>query len=107
MRPIPDLRLEDLREIADRKWDVLAATHQSASGTDLYDTFLATGAEMMWNGSSETQVGDYFVDIAIEKLGVDTGSGIRERSQTFARAIREYLQAQEEPAVGGLGICSS
>lgn len=96
MRPIPKLSLEDLREIADRKWDVLAATHQWASGTDRYDNFLATGAIMVWNGYPEAQVGDYFVDIAIEKLGVDTGAGIRERAQDLAVAIREYLGVKDD-----------
>lgn len=98
MQPLPRIELAELREIADHHWDVLAASHCSATGTDRYDRFLATGAARLWNGASDEEVGDYFVDVETEILGVDTGAGIRERAQAFARAIREYLNTCSQSA---------
>ena len=83
--------MEDLRRIADSRWDAVWAVGCKATETDRYDDYLATAAFMLWNGESETKVGDYLVDVEIERLGIDTGSGIRERAQLFARAIRQYL----------------
>ena len=96
MRPIPRIDINELRNIADRKWDALTAIDCSARETDRYDSFLATGAVMLWNGASDVEVGDYFVDVEIEYLGLDSGGGIRERAQLFARAIREYLDTLPE-----------
>lgn len=96
MRPIPGIDMNELRKIADLKWDALTAVDRSARDTDRYDSFLATGAVMLWNGASDAEVGDYFVDTEIECLGLDTGGGIRERAKLFARAIREYLDTLPE-----------
>ena len=98
MRALPPIEMQELRRIADRNWDALTSRDLQASGTDRYDAFLARAAVMLWDGASDTTVGDYFVNVSIERLGVDTGSGIRERAQLFAKAIRDYLETVAQPA---------
>jgi hypothetical protein len=54
---------------------------------------------MISDGASDFQVGDYFLDVEIEHLGLDTGAGIRERAQSLARVMREYVETGEAAAV--------
>jgi hypothetical protein len=100
MHAIPNLEVGDLRKIADWHWDALAGVGERAAETDRYDKFLATAVFMISDGASDVQVGDYFVDVEIEHLGLDTGAGIRERAQLLARAMREYVETGEATAVG-------
>jgi hypothetical protein len=99
MRPLPDIDLKQLRIIADRNWTALRWAKKTAVGTDAYDRYLATAAAMLWNGASVAEVGDYFVDVETECLGVDIGAGIRERAQAVARALGEYLETCSEHLV--------
>lgn len=71
MRPFPNIDVDDLRELAARMWDALTTLNCSAAATDRYDRYLATGAVMLWNGASETAVGDHFADVEINCLGLD------------------------------------
>ena len=97
MQVLPGIHMKELRRLADLNWDALTSRGLKATGTTCYDKYLARGAEMLLNGASEAEAGDYFVDVSIERLGVDTGSGIRERAQIFAVAIRDYLESIAQP----------
>lgn len=60
--------------------------------SDKFDRYLATAASRLWNGGSDGEVADYLVTVETERLGVDTGSGMRERVLHLVRGIRCYLE---------------
>jgi hypothetical protein len=88
---LPRLSLARLRGIGQRKWDVIAALGKSAPSPLETDEYLLTAARRLWNGEHDGVVADYFIDASIECLGVDTGSGIRERALDLVAEIRAYL----------------
>lgn len=98
MRPIPRIDIAELRRIGETHWDAITSRQGNSAQNGQYDSFLATGAAMLWNGESDARVCDYFVGVELECLGIDTGPGIRERAQLFTTAIREYLESLSDGA---------
>lgn len=91
MNAILDIDLQCLREIAQTKWDVVAALGSSAPPLAELDRYLVTAVELLGGGSDDGAVADYIIDVSTECLGVDTGSGIRERALLLVTSIRQYL----------------
>ena len=96
MNAILDIDLERLRAIGQTKWDLVAALGSSAPPLAELDSYLITAVELLRRGSDDGAVADYFIDVSTECLGVDTGSGIRERALLLVTALREYLDEARE-----------
>lgn len=80
--------LHQLREIGQSDWDVIAALGRHAPPPAEKDPYLVRAAELVCAGADDAKAADYIIDVSAEQLGVDTGSGIRERAWSFAAAIR-------------------
>jgi hypothetical protein len=85
--------LEHLREIAAKRWDVVHAVSDSGLRSGEYDRYLSEAADRLRAGAANDDVADYFINIATEELGIDTGSGMRARALIFASAIRDCVEA--------------
>jgi hypothetical protein len=92
-------RLECLRKIAGERWDVVSAVSDTALGSGDYDDYLLEAAKRLQEGAHDDEIADYFINVATEELGVDTGSGIRARALILAKAIRD--QVEMPPQIGG------
>lgn len=89
MRPLPNISMAKLREIGRRKWDALP--DRECGNADQGDRYLATAAVRIWNGDADETVADYIVEVEIDRLGLDTGQGIRERALDLVGELRSYL----------------
>jgi hypothetical protein len=87
----PDPSLSNLRDIAVRNWDIFAALGESAPPPAVTDGYLLHAADLLRAGKSDGEVADYIIDASIERIGVDTGAGIRERALIFVEELRSYL----------------
>ena len=96
MNAILDIDLDRLRAIGQTKWDMIAALGSSVPPLAELDRYLVTAVELLRRGSDDGAVADYFIDVSTECLGVDTGSGIRERALLLVSALREYLDEARE-----------
>ena len=88
--------LDRLREIGQTRWDVVSALGSSAPPLAELDCYLLAAVELLRNGSDDGAVADYFIDVSTECLGVDTGSGIRERALILVASLRECLAEVQE-----------
>ena len=101
MQPLPHIDISRLREIGRGQWDALDESDGDALAAGRYDRYLATAAVRLWNGESEDDVADYLVTVETEGLGLDTGTGMRERAVDLASGLRRYLDSfrrQRRPA---------
>ena len=87
--------LDRVREIGRRKWDIVSALSTSAPPQPVIDHYLLGALERISRGWDDGAVADYIIDAAIECLGVDTGSGIRERALSLVTALRDELPPLE------------
>jgi hypothetical protein len=85
--------LEHLREIAFERWDVVRAVSDSSARAGDYDLYLVEAADRLGHGASNDEIADYFINVATDELGIDTGSGMRARALIFARAMRDFVEA--------------
>lgn len=83
VRALPEISMIRLREIGSASWDAMVALGPSMR-PDEFDRYLATAATRLWNGDSEGEVADYLMIAETGCLGVDTGSGMRERALRHA-----------------------
>jgi replication-associated recombination protein RarA len=93
----PHLNIAVLRDIAAEKWDVASALGASKVRSGAYDSYLLRAATLLRQGAPNDDVADYFINIATEEVGVDTGSGIRARALILVKALREQLSAVAQP----------
>ena len=85
--------LEQLREIAAERWDVVRAVSDSCERSGEYDRYLVEAAGRLREGALNDDIADYFINVATEELGIDTGAGMRARALIFAKAIRDCVEA--------------
>jgi replication-associated recombination protein RarA len=91
------LDIQVLREVAAQQWDVASALGDSKVRSGEYDVYLLGAADLLRQGANNDDVADYFINIATEEVGVDTGSGIRARALILVKALREHLSAVAQP----------
>ena len=84
--------LKCLREIAAERWDVVRAVSDPGPESGAYDRYLFEAADRLRDGALDDDIADYFINVATEELGLDTGSGMRARALIFAKAIRECVE---------------
>jgi hypothetical protein len=72
---------------------VVQAVSDSSLRSGEYDRYLFEAADRLREGAVNDDVADYFINVATEELGIDTGSGMRARALIFAKAIRDCVEA--------------
>jgi hypothetical protein len=84
--------LQRLREVGAANWDVIDAFAASTPDPSVYDRYLIEAACRLADGATNDDIADYMINVATEELGVDTGSGMRDRALMFARSLREHVE---------------
>lgn len=78
--------ISKLRRVAERHWDAYDPSNATES-----DPYLVAAVRRLSAGHSLDAVAEYIVEAEIDCLGIDTGSGIRERALQFASALKSCL----------------
>ena len=94
---VPGLSIDCLRQIACRKWDAFDALEERPAWHRI-DAILLEAARRLHTRIPDEEVADYLVDSEVEWLGVDSGSGMRERAMDLVECIRVYLDTLESEA---------
>ena len=100
MRADDQISLPRLRAIGRANWEVMPEADDACVHAGYYDRYLVEAFTRLSDGADEEDVADYLVTIETECIGMDSGSGMRDRALAATRAIRVYAEDLDRNAPG-------